>query len=88
MVAFIVAYIMGHFALSRASLSMVRRDWAIADAFLYLPVRPDYVADHEMPWLYVHHALRCFFYPIWKIDNSLFGGPWPMESMPLRSLSR
>jgi hypothetical protein len=66
---------------------MVQRDWGIRDAFIYLPVKPDVVADHERPLLYFHHALRCFFFPIWKLDHLAFGGPWPMTSMPLRSIS-
>ena len=84
---FLAGYAAAHFALSRCSCAMMRRDWGIDGVFLYLPVRPDFVADNERPLLYVHHALRCFFFPIWKFDHVVLGGPWPMTSMPLRGLS-
>lgn len=87
MLLFLFCYIAAHFMLSRVSCAMVLRDWGIQDTFIYLPMRPDVVADHEEPLLYVHLALRCFFFPIWKLDHSVFGGPWPMTSMPLRSIS-
>jgi hypothetical protein len=83
---FIVGYVAAHFALSRISVGMVQRDWGIPDEFIYLPLRPDIVADHENPLLYIHHVLRCLFFPIWKLDQCV-GGPWPMWSMPLRNLS-
>jgi len=84
---FLAGYIIAHFALSRISLVLVRRDWGIDDAFLYLPVKPDLVADHEMPLLYLHLALRGFFYPVWAFDHHFLGGPWAMRNMPMRSLS-
>ena len=86
-VVFLTGYVVAHFALSRVSRAMVQRDWGIRDAFIYLPVRPDVVANHERPLLYIHRALRCFFFPIWKLDEAVFGGPLPMTSMPLRSIS-
>lgn len=64
---------------------MVQRDWGL-NQFFYLPVRPDMIADHEWPLLYVHHTLLWFFYPIWELDHSVFGGPRPIGSMPLLSL--
>lgn len=84
---FLACYISSHFVLSRISQGMVRQDWGISDAFIYLPVRPDVVADHEVPLLYFHHALNCFFFPIWKFDEHFLGGPSPMWSMPLRDLA-
>jgi hypothetical protein len=84
---FLACYVAAHFVLSRIPRVMVQRDWGIRDAFIYLPVRPDVMADHERPLLYVHHALRCFFFPIWKLDHVLLGGPWPMTSMPSRIIS-
>ena len=87
MLGFLAAYVAAHFALSRISRAMVQLDWGIPDAFLYVPVRPDFVAEHERPLLFVHHALRCFFSPIWKLDHLVLGGPWPMTSVPLREFS-
>jgi hypothetical protein len=84
---FLASYVVAHFALSRISFAMVRRDWGIDDAFLYLPLKPDLVADHEFPLLYLHLALRGFFSPMWMLDHYVLGGPWPMRGMPLRSLS-
>jgi hypothetical protein len=49
-------------------------------------VRPDIVANHEFPLLYAHHAMRCLFYPIWKLDHKFFGGPLPMNSLPMRGI--
>jgi hypothetical protein len=82
-----IGYVGAHFVLSRASLAMVRRDWGLRDAFIYVPVRPDVVADNERPLLYIHIALRLFFAPVWSLDKAL-GGPYPMTSMPLRGLSK
>jgi len=82
----LTVYVVAHLILSRISLSMCNTDWGTDNAFIYLPVHPDIVADHERPLLYVHIALRGFFYPIWKIDHEVFGGPWPMRSMPIRRL--
>ncbi len=82
----LAGYVGAHFALSRVSRSMVLRDWRIQDSFIYLPVKPDLVADHEQPLLVIHLALRCFFFPVWKLDHALLGGPWPMTSMPMRTL--
>lgn len=81
----LAAYLVSHFALSRVSRGMVERKWGITDAFIYLPLDPDVVADHERPLLHIHIALRYFYLPAWMLDQFL-GGPWPMESMPLRSL--
>ena len=77
-----VAYVIAHLLISRISLVMCNRDWGTDNAFLYLPVHPDIVARHERPLLYVHHVFRLFFYPVWKIDYTMFGGPWPMWSLP------
>ena len=67
---------------------MVQRDWGIPDAFFYLPVEPGFIAEHEVPWLYIHHGMSILFFPIWKVDERLFGGPLPMWSMPLLELGR
>ena len=79
-------FVAAHLVLSRVSASLVQSDWGVTDAFLYVPVRPDTVADHGS-LLAVHYTLRFLFYPIWQIDNKVFGGPWSMWSMPLRSFS-
>ena len=86
--ACLVLYIATHLLLSRISQGMVQRDWGIPRAFIYVPLRPDTVADHERPLIFVHQGLSAVFYPIWKVDHGFFGGPRPMHSMPLRSLSR
>lgn len=86
LLVFLAGYIGSHFALSRISRVKVDREWGTAEAFIYLPVDPDLVADHEMPLLYAHLALRGFYLPIWKLDHHVLGGPWPLESMPLRSM--
>lgn len=83
---FVTLYVGAHFVLSRASMPLIQRDWGISNEFIYLPIRSNTVADHEWPLLYVHHGLRCFFYPIWKLDHSVLGGPWPMSSMPMLSV--
>lgn len=84
---FLLSYVAAHFTFSRVSRAMVERDCGISDAFLYLPVPPNIVIEHEGPLLYVHGTLRCFFYPVWKLDHSVFGGPWPMCSLPMMDLS-
>ena len=81
----IVAYVGAHFILSRLSARLVMRDWGFPSAFIYLPVRPDVVADHEIPLLQIHLALRYVFYPAWKLDHAC-GGPRPMTSMPMRGI--
>ncbi len=78
-------YVVAHLSLSRFSARLVTRDWGYDGAFIYLPLRPDVVADHEMPLLLIHNALRYVFYPVWWIDHA-FGGPLPMTSMPLRRI--
>lgn len=78
----LLVYVGTHFMLSRASLSLVATEWGVSDRFLYLPVSPTFAADNEVPLFYVHHALGVFFYPAWKIDH-VFGGPSPIESLPM-----
>jgi len=82
----LAGYVGTHFALSWISCLRVQRDWCIRDSFIYLPVKPDLVANHERPLLYIHHAQRWFFLPIWKLDNCILGGPYPMRSISMRSL--
>jgi hypothetical protein len=74
-------YALVHITVSRFSAHLVSRDWGIPNQFIYLPVPPDMVADHEIPLLYVHHVPRV--YPARKIDSELCGGPWPMMSIPM-----
>ena len=64
------------------------RDWRFPNAFLYLPIARDVVANNEMPLLFIHTALVYFFYPAWKLDEKFLSGRTPMLSMPLRSLGR
>jgi hypothetical protein len=76
-------YVASHLILSRISAHQVQAVWGIHDSFLYVPTDPNAVADRQ--WLsLLHIALRAFYYPAWQIDHRLFGGPWPMWSMPLR----
>ncbi len=53
----LLLYIAAHLLLSRISQGMVQRDWGIPRAFIYVPLRPDTVADHERPLLFVHSGL-------------------------------
>ncbi len=84
---FLTCYVAAHFILSRISLALVQRDWGITGAFIYLPVKPDFIAAHERPLLYVHNTLRWFFFPICQLDQLAFGGPQPITSTPLRRIS-
>jgi hypothetical protein len=74
----LITYFLSHFALSRVSVRMVERDWGIEGFFIYLPFKPDFVADHERHLLDVHAGLSNFFYPAWMIDNHVLGGPKPI----------
>lgn len=79
----VFVYLTIHFVLSRSSARLVQSEWGIADAFLYIPGKPSFVAEHETPWLQVHQICRWLFYPAWSLDCYLLGGPKPMTSLPL-----
>jgi hypothetical protein len=79
----VFVYLTMHFALSRSSARLVQSEWGISDAFLYIPGKPSFVAEHETPWLQIHQTFRWLFYPAWSLDYYLFGGPKPMTNLPM-----
>ena len=85
-VAVLCGYVLLHFGLSRHSESRVKAEWGIENAYLYVPVSPTMVAQHEGTLGVIHWTLSGIFYPVWRLDN-LCTGIRPIRSMPLMSLS-
>ena len=81
---FLVCYVGSNFVLSRISAGLVSAEWGIPDTFIYLPIDPNFLAEHEEPFLLsLHYVLRVIYTPVWLVDHEVFGGPWPMRAMPM-----
>ena len=75
-------YVGMHTILFCASSGRVQRAWGVPNTFLYVPAHPDWVVANTVP-LYVHFGLRYAFYPLWKVQELLLGGPCPMQYPPM-----
>jgi hypothetical protein len=82
----LLVYSSTHFVISRISVKIVENDWGLTDEFLYLPVHPDSWEGHPRSLGVIHDILQIFFYPIWKLDHAVLGGPVPMQYTPLRTV--
>ena len=77
-----VLYVGAHTCMVYLSAGQVFRAWGISDTFLYVPGHPDWVVTNSVP-LHLHYALRFAFYPVWKTQEHLLGGPLPMQYPPM-----
>jgi hypothetical protein len=80
----LVVYVGSHLALSRYSAAQFRK--ANVECFMYVPCDPTSLRDHRGYW-HLHYILVFMYAPAWAVDHYIFGGPPPMMSEPLYSLS-
>lgn len=85
-IVILMFYVASHLVLSRASAPQINSALGVEKTFLYSFADPNAVFTQQRLQT-VHLILRGFFYPVWQIDHRLFGGPWPMWSMPMMSIS-
>jgi hypothetical protein len=71
-IVFLVVYVIAYLAISRTSEARARA--VGAPGFYYAPVSVDTIAtSRKAQW--IHHVGIYVFYPIWLVDNCVFGGP-------------
>lgn len=72
--AIVCCYVALYFSLTRLSMSIHRRYRAVG--FYYVPVAPETLARSRLLGT-LHQLLSELFYPIWYLDDALFGvGRW------------